>query len=165
LTAVRNGHLDLAASKPVDVTDNEAEGSWVRPGVFYVVRGNGNRSLVGRGAEAPNVVAPSVLYPDLLIQIVVNQDLVLPDYLRLSWDNHETRADLEARTRTSAGIHKINQKNLGEVTLPLPQLDEQRRIVGILGGNLAAATEVRHFLETQLAALNSLPAALLRLAS
>jgi type I restriction enzyme S subunit len=162
LSAVRNGLLDLAARKPVDVTDSEAEGNWVRGGAFYIVRGNGNRSLVGRGALAPSSITPPVLYPDLLIQVTINPVLVVPEYLRFAWDSEVTRADIERRSRTSAGIYKINQANLAAVTFPLPPVAEQHRIAVTLNEQMASAEWVRKAIEEGLNAINRLPAALLR---
>lgn len=162
LSAVRNGLLDLTAKKPVDVTDSEAEGNWVRGGAFYVVRGNGNRSLVGRGALAPSSITTPVLYPDLLIQVTTNPVLVAPEYLRLAWDNEETRVDIERRSRTSAGIYKINQANLASVTIPLPPLTEQQRIAAMLNEQMASAQRARKAIEEELDAINKLPSALLR---
>ena len=41
LAAIKGGRLGTAARKPVDITEEEARKNWVRPGAFYVVRGNG----------------------------------------------------------------------------------------------------------------------------
>lgn len=161
LSSVRDGYLDPSASKPAAVSDAEAEGNWVRPDAFYVVRGNGQRSLVGRGAFARSVVDPPVLYPDLLIQVIVDQELIRRRYLRYVWDGHDVRMDIERRARTSAGIFKINQRNLLDVTIRLPSTEEQTCVVGILDGILARATRLWKAAEDQLATINALPGALL----
>jgi type I restriction enzyme S subunit len=161
LSAVRNGLLDLAARKPVDVTDSEAEGNWVRGGAFYVVRGNGNPSLLGRGALSPSLITTPVLYPDLLIQVILDPALVASEYLRFAWDNEETREDIERRSRTSAGIYKINQANLASVTIPVPSLVEQQRIAGMLNEQMASAERARKAVEEELDAIKKLPAGLL----
>lgn len=162
LSAVRNGTLDLTASKPVDVSDAESEDNWVKSGAFYVVRGNGNLSLVGRGALAPMTGACRVLYPDLLIEINIDMDRVEGSYLQLVWNSDEIRRDIETRARTSAGIYKINQANLVEVKIPLLSISEQQRIVAALSKQMADADRLRKGLEEQLAAIDALPASLLR---
>jgi type I restriction enzyme, S subunit len=162
LSAVRNGLLDLTASKPVDVSDLEAKGNWVRSNTFYVVRGNGNRSLVGRGAQAPSMITTPVLYPDLLIQVVTDPRFICGDFLRIVWDNHVTRTDIETRARTSAGIYKINQAHLAEVKLPIPSLVEQQRIVAHLTERMAAVKRLRVTLDAEIDAINTLPPILLR---
>jgi type I restriction enzyme S subunit len=46
--------------------------------------------------------------------------------------------------------------------IPLPPLQQQEHIVATLAGQMAGAEQVRQALEAQLAAINQLPAALLR---
>ena len=162
LSAVRNGELDLTAKKGVDVTEQEAAGNWVVPGVLYVVRGNGNINLVGRGALAPPTVSPPVLYPDLLIAVRVKPDVVDTEYLRWVWDCSDIRRQVEQKARTAAGIYKINQRNLETVIVPFPDMAMQQRIAAILKGEFAEAQRARAAAEEQLEAVNALPAALLR---
>lgn len=161
LSSVRNGGLDLTASKPVDVSDSEAARNWVRPSVFYVVRGNGNRSLVGRGAFAPAVIPSPVLYPDLLIEVDTRPELVHPRYLRWVWDSAEVRQDIEAKARTSAGIYKINQANLARVALPMPAVSEQQCIAKRLDEQTVHEQKIQRSLVEQLAMVNKLAPALL----
>lgn len=162
LSAIRGGFLELSAKKTVGVTDEEANGTWVRADAFYVVRGNGRLSLVGRGALAPRVMPVPVLYPDLLIQVIPDTQAITLGYLRHVWESEEVRADVERRARTSAGIFKINQANLAEVRVPLPDREEQERVAARLDRQLAKSDEVRKSAEERLAAINNVPAALLR---
>jgi type I restriction enzyme S subunit len=162
LSSVRNGTLDLSVKKPVDVSKEEAESNRVRPGAFYVVRGNGNRSLVGRGAQAPPVIESPVVYPDLLFQVIVDLNRIRSNFLRFAWDCNEIRADIESRARTSAGIFKINQSNLAEVKIPLPSLDEQEQVAATLAERRAVIGRAAQGLEEGIEAINALPVALLR---
>lgn len=162
LSAVRNGLLDLTAKKPVDVTDREAKGNWITVNAFYVVRGNGNLSLVGRGALAPAAIPEPVLYPDLLIEVIPDPRVVIPDYLSTVWNTREVREDIEGRARTSAGIHKINLKNLGDISIPVPSLDQQGMIAQRMRESVGNVTTLQQGLREEVAAIESLPAALLR---
>jgi type I restriction enzyme S subunit len=162
LSAIRGGFLELSAKKAVGVTDEEANSAWVRAGAFYVVRGNGRLSLVGRGALAPPVMSVPVLYPDLLIQVISDTQAITPGYLRHVWESEEVRADVERRARTSAGIFKINQANLAEVRVPLPDRAEQERVATQLDRQLGESDQVRKVLAERLSAINNAPAALLR---
>ena len=83
-------------------------------------------------------------------------------YLRWSWDIEEIRQDIERRSRTSAGIYKINQANLADVLIPVPPIDEQDRIVVTLAEKMTATGRTRRALQEQLAEVDALPAALLR---
>lgn len=162
LSAVRNGILDLAACKPADVSDPEADGNWVLPGAFYVIRGNGNLSLVGRGAFAPPVIEHPVLFPDLLIQALTDSAVVAPEYLRFAWDSSEVRRDIEGRARTAAGIYKINQDSLRQVQLLVPSLTAQRSLAAKLTEELAGVSKLQRVVAAELREIDTLPTALLR---
>ena len=161
LSAVRDGVIDLTATKPASVTDSEAKGNWLKPNAFYVVRGNGNRSLVGRGGLAPESIPDPVLYPDLLIEVNPDPDKLAGGYLRLVWDSESVRQDIEGHARTSAGIYKINQENLSNITIPVPPLPEQYRIIRELGEKLASANRVLTGLARERELIDQLPAAIL----
>lgn len=45
------------------------------------------------------------------------------------WNSAVVRQQIEALAHTTAGIHKVSQKDLAVVTLPTPPLSEQREIV------------------------------------
>lgn len=160
LSAVRSGALDLNACKPVDVTPEEAAASQIKPGAFYVVRGNGNRSLVGRGGLAPAAPA-GMTFPDLLFEVVPDVARLLPDFLRWAWDSPGVRRQIEDKAQTSAGIYKINQGNLRGIRLPLPSLDEQARLVRELQVRDAVTQRLVAGLRARLSALDALPARLL----
>jgi type I restriction enzyme, S subunit len=161
LSSVREGWLDFAQAKPADVTDAAAECCWVRPNAFYVVRGNGNKALVARGALAPHSV-PRILFPDLLIQVITDPSRMLPRFLRLAWDSPRVRAEIESRARTSAGIFKINQANLGAVCIPCPPIDVQERLCTLLEAKMISARSLRDALSLTGASIEALTAAYLR---
>ena len=162
LSAVRNGVLDLGACKPADVSDPEAEGNWVLPGAFYVIRGNGNLSLVGRGAFAPKEIVGPVLYPDLLIQVLTDKAVVAAEYLRFAWDSREVREDIEDRARTAAGIHKTSQHSLAQVRIPVPSIAAQSSLAAKLTEELAGVTRLQRAVAEELSETKALPSALLR---
>lgn len=162
LSSVRNGKLIMDAAKPVDVTAREAEANQLRPGAFYIVRGNGNPKLVARGALAPNILTDAILYPDLLIEMNPDHGKILPLYLRWVWDSAEVRTALEERARTSAGIYKINLTNLAGIEIPLPSIADQQIIAVRLDTEMTAALTLFATLETRLAEIELLTAALLR---
>lgn len=161
LSAVRGRTLLLDASKPAEVSDADAEGAWLRPGCFYVVRGNGNRELVGRGAFAPDPMPRPVLFPDLLFQIDLGER-VDPSFFWCLWTSATVRREIEERARTAAGIYKINTGNLNTLPLRLPDLHTQRRLAADLGERLATAEGVIARSREELAAIEALPASLLR---
>jgi len=118
--------------------------------------------MAGAGALSPESSDGVVLYPDLLIQVDPDPALLSVDYLALAWRSRRVRHQVEARLRTSAGIHKINLANLSTVEVPLPSLADQRRIAARLSEQLAEIDRAKAALAAQRAAIGLLPPALLR---
>ncbi|MFF2012016.1 restriction endonuclease subunit S [Streptomyces sp. NPDC058195] len=131
LTALKRGGVDLSEHKSGAWSEEEATPFLVSEGDFLLSRGNGSRSLVGRGATVKRVTFP-VAFPDTMIRVRVRPSLVLSEYLEFVWGSTIVRNQIEDSVRTTAGIYKINQKILEGMEIPVPPLDEQRRIVGAL---------------------------------
>jgi type I restriction enzyme S subunit len=74
-------------------------------------------------------VKEPVAYPDTMIRARVDESLCDPEYLRLVWDSSAVRRQIEASARTTAGIYKVNQKDLGSIRIPVPSLAEQKLMV------------------------------------
>jgi type I restriction enzyme S subunit len=124
LTAINAGRIDLDARKTGAWTATEAAPFLVRKGDFLISRGNGSRHLVGRGGlvfAEPDPVA----FPDTLVRIRARADLVDPEFLALIWNGSNVRQQIETAAKTTAGIYKINQKDVQRILLPLPTLQQQ----------------------------------------
>ncbi|RLP68026.1 hypothetical protein D9V30_12045 [Mycetocola reblochoni] len=127
LTALNDGMVDLRERKPGAWTADEAERFLVHQGDFLISRGNGSLHLVGRGglvAEDPDPVA----FPDTLIRARPRADLLDAGFLALVWNSTSVRRQIEQVAKTTAGIYKVNQRDLGRVVVPVPSLPDQRRI-------------------------------------
>lgn len=127
LTAMRDGRIDIRERKAGAWTREDASRFLVRQGDFFVARGNGSLSLVGRGArmvEQPDEVA----YPDTMIRVRLDETKMLPEFLALVWNSRRVRQQIEAVAHTTAGIYKVNQKHLAAIRLPHPGVEEQTSI-------------------------------------
>lgn len=136
LTALKRGGVDLSEHKSGAWNEDEAAPFLVSEGDFLLSRGNGSRNLVGRGATVKCVTFP-VAFPDTMIRVRVRRSMILSEYLEFIWDSSIVRSQIEDSVRTTAGIYKINQKILEGIELPVPPIDEQRRIVGALDAYLS----------------------------
>ena len=131
LTALRNGFVDLSERKVGAWGRRDAERYIVQEGDFLIARGNGSLALVGRGGLVtadPDAVA----YPDTMIRARVDRKQMSPEFLRWVWDSSTVRRQIERAAKTTAGIHKVNQQDLGHVAVPLPPPEVQGAIVGDL---------------------------------
>jgi type I restriction enzyme, S subunit len=70
-----------------------------------------------------------VAFPDLLIRVRTLADLLDPKFLRIAWESPQVRDQIEQLAHTTAGIHKVSQKDLAEIKLPIPPREEQCEIV------------------------------------
>lgn len=161
LSAVRGRTLLLDESKPVDVSDDDAERNRLRPGCFYIVRGNGNRELVGRGSFAPDVVPDGIMFPDLLFEVNLS-DTVDPMFFWCQWSSPAVRDALAERARTAAGIYKINTAGLRSMQLRLPGLAEQREVAQGLVKRLDEVGALQSSCRDEANLLDALRPALLR---
>lgn len=128
LTAMKDGAIDLGERKVGRWTEVEAARYLVERGDMFVSRGNGSLRLVGRAArviEHPDPVA----FPDTMIRMRPDETRVRPDFLTLIWNSRRVRAQIERTARTTAGIFKVNQNDLQRVTVPVPPLPQQSRMV------------------------------------
>ncbi|MER6747182.1 restriction endonuclease subunit S [Streptomyces fungicidicus] len=127
LTALSDTYVDFAQRKEGDWGEGEAAPFLVQQGDFLIARGNGSLPLVGRGALVADIPTP-VAFPDTMIRVRPDTSKVLSDYLRIIWSSLAVRRQIESRARTTAGIHKVNQKILGGIEFPLPDLPTQRAL-------------------------------------
>ena len=77
-------------------------------------------------------------YPETLIHgmnlllLRPDQSVVLPEYLHFGLRSCEVRDHIRARCKRAVNQASINQKELGAIELPVPSMEEQRRIVDLL---------------------------------
>lgn len=130
-TAVKDAHFERPSSgnKGVDCRD------------FLVCRGNGNLGLMGR-ARFPHRTLSDTLFPDTIIAARVNPKQVDRSYLEVLWHTKWVRLQIESRSTTTSGIHKINQATLGSLPVRLPPLPLQIQF-GSLCSRLRRSAQAR----------------------
>ena len=94
------------------------------------MRGNGSRDIVGRGGLVSS--DDEVAFPDTMIRARTDPERAMPQYVQHVWDSVGVRRQIERAARTTAGILKVNQPILEGITLPLPTLDEQAKLVQVM---------------------------------
>lgn len=128
LTALRDGTVDLQQRKGGDWSMRDAERFLLAQGDFLIARGNGSLHLVGGGAlvrQEPDLVA----FPDTVIRARPDTHVLNPDFLSLVWNSGHVREQIELLARTSAGIYKVNQQQLGSIRFPVPSILDQELMV------------------------------------
>jgi len=110
-------------------------------------RYNGNPSLVGVCARVTHQPDVPLVYPDKLIRVRLNQDLAIPAFVEKAVHVGQSRAFIDDKTKTSAGQVGISGADLKDVPLPLPPVNEQRRIVAKLEALQARSRRAREALD------------------
>jgi type I restriction enzyme S subunit len=137
LTAMRDGHIDLNERKIGRWSPDDATPFLAARGDIMVARGNGSLRLVGRAALVSQEPSPAVAFPDTMIRIRHAPGLVRGDFLTTIWNSRIVRRQIEAVARTTAGIYKVNQRDLAAIYLPVPLLSVQASLMD----RLATETE------------------------
>jgi type I restriction enzyme S subunit len=132
----------------------------VAPGEILVARSN-TADLVGRVAvfrgDPPNTVAS-----DLTIRLLP-QSGVDGEFLAAWLSARYVGGYWKPRAGGASGsMKKITRTQLADLQIPLPPLEDQKRIATVLGTQLVTAQLLIQRLKDQLAAIEQLPAALLR---
>lgn len=132
LTSVRSVDLGLGFQKPIALPDEVARQFGIDAGDVFVSRAN-TMELVGLSAVATEAPAGRLIYPDLLIKLKANPSLILPRYLAYALRSASSRKQIKARALgSSQTMVKISGERLREVSVPVPPLAEQVKIVGRL---------------------------------
>jgi type I restriction enzyme S subunit len=97
---------------------------------FLICRGNGNKSLVGRG-RFPTVSFDDTVFPDTMIAAGIDSSQVAPLFIERLWETPCVRRQIEDGARTTNGTYKINQKLLAAIKVPVPPLAEQMCFVEV----------------------------------
>ena len=87
---------------------------------------------------------------------------ILPEWIHSFLMQPSVMAEAEADFTGSGGQLRVPEKFLAEVKIPLPPLDEQRRLAAQLRGQMTEVERARSAVQAQLDAAQTLPAALLR---
>lgn len=155
ISAIRDGLVRGGSSvKYMDVAQSTVDNFVIETDDFLVVRGNGNKQLTGRGGLANGGLPEGCVYPDLLIRLRFDPDLVLPAFAAAQWNSNAAHGALIKKAKSTNGIWKINGKDIKSHELVVPSLSEQRALLKDLEIFRASATSVRAA-ETALAAVRS----------
>ncbi len=130
LSAVRDGRFtaDEDTEKWCEQSSRAPEFQ-VDAGDVFIVRGNGNRSLVGRAGLARVKPEPACIYPDLLIQLRFDESRIDPFLATALWNHRRVHEKLLGRAKSSNGIYKVNGKDVSSHELPVPTAAESMSLL------------------------------------
>jgi len=122
----------------------------VDEGDILVVRTNGSADLVGRCAVVP-ALTETIAFASYLIRLMCDKKKIDPNYLQLMLKYLRNSGLLFDFARTTAGQYNVSLGRLRSAKIPVPLIDEQRRIVAYLEG-LQSKTDALKCLQNETAA-------------
>ena len=125
---VDRGNIDATDMKYSAETLDAESATALRPGDMLIIRTNGSKALIGRGAIVQAPFSAPTTFASYLIRFRLMRE-VHQEWLGLFWQSPAARGWIEARASTSAGQHNVSMSVLATAPVPLPPLAEQHRIV------------------------------------
>ena len=138
-----NRFVDLSAFNVVDVPEEKAAPFYMQNNEVFVVRYNGDINRVAKAAIYKAKDDEKIIFPDKLIRLRANEEIILPDYLVFALSSRKVRSQIEELGKTTAGNIGISGSNIKSFMIPVPPLDEQRRIVAYLDSVQARLASLR----------------------
>lgn len=129
ISAVHDVTLNLDSPKPIILPEKVYRQYSISAGDVFVSRAN-TRDLVGLASVAVASPNDRIIYPDLLIKLEVNSQLINPRYLAYALRTPESRRQIKDKAfGTSQSMVKISGERLKEVIIPVPPLDVQTNLI------------------------------------
>lgn len=127
---VARGQLNLSEIHEVELFDGELERYRLEAGDLLVVEGNGSLDQLGRAAMWLGQVNDCV-HQNHLIRVRPTRAMN-PQYLEYVWNSSLVAAQIERIGASTSGLHTLSVSKLRPITVPVPPLVEQCRIVNSL---------------------------------
>jgi type I restriction enzyme, S subunit len=109
-------------------TDLKTQSYELRPKDLLFTRYSGTMEYVGVCGMVHSIGSKGLVYPDKLMRVRVNTDLVLPEWIEIVANSPAARVVIEGVARTSAGQTGISGGDVKALLVPVPSIDEQRAI-------------------------------------
>jgi type I restriction enzyme S subunit len=143
-TSRSDARVDESDVRYLEIDEREAAKYLLSKGDLLACRFNGNLRFVGRFALYCGESGQEQVYPDKLIRFRLDESIANPRFVTYAMNSDPGRRLIEALCATTAGNIGISAARLQEVTLPLPPLPDQVRIVSEIGRLEEALKRIRH---------------------
>jgi type I restriction enzyme S subunit len=157
-----SGKVDISDLKfAADSTELDESDELAR-GDFLVIRTNGSKKLIGRGALVSRSFEKPHFYASYLIRFRLLNLGSTPRWVSTLWDVPDNRVRIERLAATSAGQYNINIAKLNSIPLVVPPVAEQDRIVAEVERRLSVIEELETLVEASLKRAGRLRQAVLK---
>jgi type I restriction enzyme S subunit len=153
---VRWGYFDLSDVAEMDFKEDEEQKYELRPSDLIVCEGG----EPGRAAVWNGEIQPCYFQKALHRLRPINNSVETTYVMYRLWLGALQREFIDSNAHTT--IAHLPKIRLEKLSISVPPLDEQKRMVDLLKEHMTESNEVIAVLESQLAEINRLPASLLR---
>ncbi len=123
------GILHISPSKTTEETRNLIENFYIKIGDFFVSRGN-TVDLVALASIVQEEINSNILYPDLYIRIIFNEDNIDKEYITLLFNSFFGRYYFKYVSKgKNQTMVKISSVELNNFFLPIPNKKKQVALV------------------------------------
>lgn len=159
---VQRGSLNLSQVERFEVTEAELDRLRLCKGDILVVEGNGSPDQIGRNAVF-DLDGDDWIHQNHVIRVRLGGAAIY-QFVSLFLNSPAGKAQMLERARSTSGLYTLSVDKIGSLQLPLPPLADQCRIAADLSRRLEAADQLAARCREELAAVEALPASLLRAA-
>jgi len=136
---VLRGRLDLGEIHDVELFDGELEKLRLARDDLLVVEGNGSPSEIGRMAIWDGSIEGCV-HQNHIIRARI-EGKALPKFIETFWNSPSGSEQVKAVSSSTSGLYTLSAGKVGKIRVPLPSLEEQRRIVGEVDRQISVVQE------------------------
>jgi type I restriction enzyme, S subunit len=136
INAVRPMSVDLSEARFLDEIDGSVDDYFIENGDLLFTRYNGSIDLLGVAGMVRGCT-DKVLHPDKLIRIKLALGDPMPSFVEIAANVGASRKHMIGRARTTAGQTGISGTDVREMPIPLPPVEEQRKIVAEIAEKLS----------------------------
>lgn len=122
-----HGHVDMTDEKRAQDVKADLSNLMLEAGDLLIIRTNGSRDLIGRAAVVRGGVDAS--FASYLIRYQLKTDHVIPDWVYLMLERPSARQVIERLAASSAGQYNLSLSKLDQISIPVPPLEDQDRLV------------------------------------
>jgi len=124
---VKDGHVDWSDVKKIEATPEEIQQYNLMPDDILMTEG-GDPDKVGRGCM-PGSTPVNCIYQNHIFRVRLNQSKVMAPYFARYITLPRVRAYFLQCSKQTTGIASINKKQLGELPVMFPDIDQQNEYI------------------------------------
>jgi type I restriction enzyme, S subunit len=124
---INNGKINFKNLKRISIDENELTQYRLCEGDLLVNRVN-SRELVGKAAVIEKL-REDLIFESKNIRVRFTIKEGLPQFINILFRTHAVRAAFEGDAKQTTGQASINQPQVSNIPVPLPPLEEQKRII------------------------------------